>query len=505
MQVVGEDDGGLIKGIVPTCVVIPVCGVNEVLSYIETDTDTYAFQCINLDTFSGTFCLPSETLTAFDGRPICEPLTVTHPPLIDLCPPNQFANGFDEEGNPICSNFLERTITVANSLFKIKTYRTFESRNNCEGGKTRCLKGNVRNEDVDSFPYLNVSSENIEGIDCGNGKNKCVNDFPQGSDIELYLDIVGWGKTFNHQEMNDVCDFMKRSTTPLGGYECEFKLYKDLTLENLVKDLEKVYIYKSPLKPASYNHLLEINDDPDDNRIGYYNCTNDNPHNEFEESSWTCRKGGFVEDDPFCIDVKATHFPAPNTAFVSKVTTFSKYIYYKSSGLNPIKKRTNGTRSSEKTVSVKQSNTISNPVSTTIPVEQRRNREYQTWIDGDKICSTRGGYSHNPSERSRVGKDTEWKVDIRNMDCDSGQAWSVYHHACVETTCSENQGKIFNRSEGYCTCPAGQAVGQKRTVLQEAVTHGRNQRPAEIGPTGLSTCRPTGEIYIEPEQERERR
>ena len=152
LQVVDEDDEGLIKGIIPTCVVIPVCGVNEVLSYIETetDTDTYAFQCINLDTFSGTFCPPNQTLTNFrNGRPICQtfilsrgPLPVTpisppiSPPVViipidpsfdsttpDVCPPDPITNdkripiGYDVEGNPICEELPEEYCPTPGEVF----------------------------------------------------------------------------------------------------------------------------------------------------------------------------------------------------------------------------------------------------------------------------------------------------------------------------------------------------------------------------------------------------
>ena len=134
LQVIDEDDEGLIKGIVPTCVVIPVCGVNEVLSYIETetetDTDTYAFQCINLDTFSGTFCPPNQVLTQFiNGQPICQtfevsrlprPITPTTP---DVCPPDPITNnkriprGFDEEGNPICEELPPKLCPAPGEVF----------------------------------------------------------------------------------------------------------------------------------------------------------------------------------------------------------------------------------------------------------------------------------------------------------------------------------------------------------------------------------------------------
>ena len=65
LQVVDTDD---IEGIVPSCVDIPVCGVNEVLSYTNTDTntDTHAFKCINVDILSATFCPPNERLVSID-------------------------------------------------------------------------------------------------------------------------------------------------------------------------------------------------------------------------------------------------------------------------------------------------------------------------------------------------------------------------------------------------------------------------------------------------------
>ena len=151
LQVVDEDDEGLIKGIVPTCVVIPVCGVNEVLSYIETDTNTYAFQCINLDTFSGTFCPPDQTLTKLrNGQPFCQTFIVSQnprpttpisppisPPVViipidpgfdsttpDVCPPDPITNnkripiGYDVEGNPICEELPEEYCPTPGEVFR---------------------------------------------------------------------------------------------------------------------------------------------------------------------------------------------------------------------------------------------------------------------------------------------------------------------------------------------------------------------------------------------------
>ena len=409
-------DAGAIQGIVPNCVVIPVCEVNQSLSYTDD-----AFQCIDLATFSDTFCPPGEVLTNIkthfeSGKYRCVPFLKFDNPV--SCKSNQFTDRIDDEGNPVCRDFPERTITVANSLFRNKTSRTYvDERPNCDNNAKRCHKSRTtRHERDPSFPYLNVASQNIEGINCGKGNNECVNGFPHGTDIELHLDFK-WGIRLNSNYRSDECNFIKRSTTsdreytPGPEYKCELQLRKNLTLQNLAEDLETFYTYPDDEKKStSWNYVLEIHDDDenmppideDDYRIGYYRCSNWGP-NEWKSRSWTCTKirSSFVEVDPFCIDIKATDFFG-DTIFISRVNTRSRW---EKTGKSP------GHKDTIVTTTLTHRNTIRNPVENNIEVDLRKRRKYQTWIDGDKICSTRGGFNHSHRLRSRVGKDY-WTVEL---------------------------------------------------------------------------------------------
>ena len=421
LQVIDE---GEIQGIIPNCVDIPVCRVNEVLSYTtNTNTNTDTFQCINVDTFSGTLCPPGHTLIriaeggipactpfALDKRPIIDPITPPTPPItppigppiidppigpptiitlpitppVDPCLPNRITNGFDEEGNPICSNLPEKTITVVRSS------------------------------------SLNVRSNNIAGIDCGNGKNRCVKSFPYGSDIELHLDVIGWAKKLR-KGMNGECNFIKRSTTFPIGYECEFQLYKNLTIQNRVENLQTRFIYRGPRK---YEGVTSTSNTANYPHVGV--------------------------NDPFCIDVQATHFP-DDAIFESTVRTRSRW-----KDGNDIEKFLFGRRSFDvkqtKIVIVKKENTITNPVTETIRVEENRYPRYKTWIAGDKICSTRGGYSHDASENSYVGFDQEWKVGIAtDGDCPSGQTLDTDSNMCVSKSCPY-EGQVYSYADGGCGC-----------------------------------------------------
>ena len=166
-------DAGAIQGIVPNCVVIPVCEVNQSLSYTDD-----AFQCIDLATFSDTFCPPGEVLTNIkthieSGKYRCVPFLKFDNPV--SCKSNQFTDRIDDEGNPVCRDLPERTITVVDSSFR---YPTFTSRATVESNRKkrprRYIQSRVSYQTVDSSPYFNVFSQNIEGIDCGNGNNECV-------------------------------------------------------------------------------------------------------------------------------------------------------------------------------------------------------------------------------------------------------------------------------------------------------------------------------------------
>ena len=348
LQVVDEDDEGLIKGIVPTCVVIPVCGVNEILSYTDD------FKCIDIDTFSGTFCEPNEILRGIEiGLYKCIPFLELDdnpgpgpgPDPVPDCKVNQFVTSFDEEGNPICGNFPERTITVENS------------------------------------PFANVRSINVEGINCGNGGNNCFKSFLQDAYIELQLDIIPFAKKLENIS-NGACRFIRSSIPSLTGYECAFYLEDNLTLDILLEDLKTFFTYQGPRK-----------------------------YEGVDSTSNTANYRQVGKNDPFCIDVQATHFP-DSAIFVSTVTT--RYRYKKG---NDIRKFFKGRKfyddTTTKVVNVRKENTITNTVRETIRVEEDRYPEYETWIAGDKICSTRGGYSHDAPELSYVGFDTAWTVDIR--------------------------------------------------------------------------------------------
>ena len=413
LQVIDE---GEIQGIIPNCVDIPVCRVNEVLSYTtNTNTNTDTFQCINVDTFSGTLCPPGHTLIriaeggipactpfALDKRPIIDPITPPTPPItppigppiidppigpptiitlpitppVDPCLPNRITNGFDEEGNPICSNLPEKTITVVRSS------------------------------------SLNVRSNNIAGIDCGNGKNRCVKSFPYGSDIELHLDVIGWAKKLR-KGMNGECNFIKRSTTYPIGYKCEFQLYKNLTIQNQAENLRTRFIYSGPRKYEG--ETASVN---------------------------TTRFPHVGVNDPFCIDVQATHFP-DDAIFESTVST--KFSW---------KGGSSGTHRGHNTklIIVKKNNTIGNPVTRTMRVEEDRHPRYKTWIAGDKICSTRGGYSHNSVEHSFVGFDTEWKIGIgTDRGCPSGQTLDIDSNMCVTKSCTYS-GQVYSYAERGCVC-----------------------------------------------------
>ena len=388
-----------IQGIVPTCVDIPVCDLNQVLSYTEN-----AFECINVDTFSGTFCGDNETLNRIEGgRYICERfqgIETPDVPGINDCGSSQAQSGIDELGNPICSNVPDRSIRVGRSLF------------------------------------YNVRSNNFEGIDCGNGKRDCREFLPYGSDVELHLDFV-WGSRLNpdyKNEESEACNFIKRSPTSSVRYKCEFQLYRNLTLGGLAEALKTTYAYgvshryrgrtirpSSGFKSSTFNRVLTINNNYE---VGYFEHT----YIRDDYKRLGPANAAFVRSSPFCININATHFPdgrangSPNTVFKSTVTTGSNYktsrSFFKqiSAALGFSAKHKKFRRVETRTVFLNHTNTIRNPVRGVTRVEERRSRPYQTWIDGDKICSTRGGYRHSPSEHSHVGYDVRWAVEIMNNE-----------------------------------------------------------------------------------------